>query len=175
NSVPVSSWARRSRAFPSACTLALSTRLWCSVSSTAIPVAVSASATTTVAAVVVRARTELHGELKRRTGSPTFGRQSVAGAADGEDGAAGERGVDFAAQGADVHLDNVGVAVVGEVPDMFEDIGFRHHLTGAHGQVFQHRELFGGERDFLVTTAAQPGGGVKDELARSEERRVGKE
>ena len=63
--------------------------------------------------------------------SPPIFRQPVARAADGLDRWPPERLVELAAQMPDVDLDDVRVAVEGEVPHVVEDLPLRHDLAGA--------------------------------------------
>jgi hypothetical protein len=54
--------------------------------------------------------------------SATVGAEPVSGAAQGLDGAPAEGFVDLAAQGGDVHVDDVGAQVRFAVPDLVEDL-----------------------------------------------------
>ena len=66
---------------------------------------------------------------------------------------------------ADVHLDDVRVALEGEVPHVVEDLGLRHDLAGAPHQELEHRELARGERDVDVAAAAPVRDRVEGEVA----------
>lgn len=74
------------------------------------------------------------GVRGRMVGSATVGRQAVAGAADRLHRGPAEGGVDLAAQRADVHLDGVGVAVEGAVPDGVEDLALGDGLMRPGGR-----------------------------------------
>ena len=69
-------------------------------------------------------------------------------------------GAQLAAQGADVHLDDVGVAVVGEVPDVVEDLATWRRPRRRAAPGVQDRELLGGQRDLDALAAARAGRGV---------------
>src|ERR1700704_567281 len=76
--------------------------------------------TTTTAATVVRTRTE-------RTRLPALGCEPVTHAPHRLDRLAAVGGTELAAEIPDVDLDDVGVAVEGEVPDMSEYVGLGQH------------------------------------------------
>jgi hypothetical protein len=61
--------------------------------------------------------------------------------------------VDFAAQPADVALDDVGARVEMNVPDVLEQHRARDHLAGVAHQVFKQAELPWLQLDQLPTTA----------------------
>src|SRR5664279_874394 len=73
--------------------------------------------------------------LARRNCAGVSG-QPVTCAADGLQALPSERGVDLAAEIADVHLNNIGVAIVVGVPYVVQDVGLTHRVTGS-----AHQEL----------------------------------
>src|SRR5690349_3159471 len=99
----------------SACSCAWPARFARSSSTTANPAITSATATTAVAATVVRVRSEPRM-------SATVPGQPIPRAADRGDRLATERRIEFAAECADVDLDDVRVAVVRGIPDVVEDL-----------------------------------------------------
>ena len=58
--------------------------------------------------------------------------------------------VDLAAQVADVHVDDVGEAVVVHVPDVFHDHGAAERAAAVAHQVFQDAEFLGSQLDVFV-------------------------
>src|SRR5699024_1847426 len=83
-----------------------------------------------------------------------------------------ERGVDLAAQVADVHLDDVVVAVVGRVPHRPQDLDLGDHLVAVTDQVLEHGVFARRDGDRFPGPGHLPSGGVDLEVAR-DERRVG--
>ncbi|KRC42390.1 hypothetical protein ASE24_21175 [Nocardioides sp. Root224] len=77
----------------------------------------------------------------RRLSRPGVVDEPVADEADGLERAASERLVDALSELPDVHLDDVRVAVVREVPDVAQDRRLRQHLTLVSHQELQEREL----------------------------------
>src|SRR5262249_32189095 len=104
----------------------------------------SATATASVAATVARSRTAPGAERMALNGTRISGLQAIAGTADGDQGGPPERFVDLATEGADVDLDDVGVAVVGEVPRLGQQLALGDDLAGPPGQPVQDGELLGG-------------------------------
>src|SRR5439155_15206062 len=72
------------------------------------------------------------------------GPEAIPRAPYGLDRRAPERPVDSLPQGADVNLDQVRGALVGEVPDVFEDALPGQHLPGVAHEVLEQGELLGG-------------------------------
>ena len=85
--------------------------------------ATSAMATITIATAVVPARI-----VARRliTGDD----QPVPGAPNGLDQCTVARTVQLGAESAHVYLDDVGIAVEVEIPDVVQNVALRHHLVG---------------------------------------------
>src|SRR6266508_448761 len=183
-SEPASAATSCARCLAEASRAASSDRSRLTASSTAP--ATSPPATTSAASMVSRAR-----RLRRRhqasgvrarapagaaTGagpasSATGADQAVPGAAHGLERPPAERRVDLAAQVADVHLDDVGVAVVVGVPDVLEDLLLGHDLVAPAHQVLEQGELPGGEADLGGATAHLAPGRVEAEVAGLEHRR----
>ena len=97
--------------------------------------------------------------------------EPVPGAAHGLDLVASERTIDLVAQVADVDVDDVGVALVREVPHVFDQLRPRQDLAGVTHQVFEERELARGELDHRLITRHAPGGGIELEVPDPEDRR----
>jgi hypothetical protein len=100
--------------------------------------AVNVVATTTAAATVVRARTD--PTIPHRDRSDLSASIESSSAVYGEtvsdhpyrlQAPASERLVDAGSELVDVDLDDVGIAVEGEVPDVPQDVGFRHHVPSS--------------------------------------------
>src|SRR5690348_12950756 len=86
-----------------------------------------AAATTTVAAMVIRTRTE----RRRASGwASGIGDHPVAHAPHGLQRPAAERGVDLAPQVAHVHLDHIGVTVEVAPPHRLQQVDLRPHGAG---------------------------------------------
>src|SRR5262249_33983878 len=116
--------------------------------STATATRPSATVTTSVAATVVRARTVVRRHHQGR--SATVGIQPVPDQPDGLDRRPAERLVEFLAQMPDIDLDDVRVAVEGEVPDVVQNGALGEYLAGTAHQELEQRELAGGEADLGV-------------------------
>src|SRR5215471_17596296 len=67
----------------------------------------------------------------------------VAEAADGLQRRPAERPVDLVAQAADVDVDDLGIALEGEVPDVLDELPPRQDVIRAAHQAFEERELGG--------------------------------
>src|SRR4051794_19861199 len=92
----------------------------------------SAAPDTSVVITVMRVRTDLSAAR-----SATIGLQAVADASHRRERRAAERLVDPQSQLMDVDLDDVGVAVEREVPDVVEDAALREHLTRVPHEVLE--------------------------------------
>ena len=82
-----------------------------------------------------------------------------------------ERLVDAQPQLPDVDLDDVGVPVEREVPDVLEDPALREHLAGVPEQVLQQRELPGAQRHRDVAAPHPVPGRVEPQVPGGEHRR----
>src|SRR5262245_31039831 len=125
--------------------------------------AMRAAARMSVAPSVTRART-----LSRASGLGTR-RDPVAGAAHGLD----QVGTQLAAQCGDVDLDDVVVALEGEVPDVSEDVGLGDHLAVAPQEVLDDGELPRRQVDRLAVERAPTGPDVETQRAGRQHRRTG--
>src|SRR4029078_8462867 len=122
----------------------------------------------TMTATVSRTRTE---DAVRSTASAVgqVGRaQSVALAQDRLEVGALERPVDLPAEVADVHLDDVGVALEVLAPDPLEPLLLAHDLARVAEQSLEEGELPGRQRDVDVAAAAAAGDDVEGEVAELE-------
>src|SRR5438105_705277 len=128
-----------------------------------------ATATIPTATVVVRERIVPIG---RADGSGAIGPQPVAGAAHGLEGPVAERAVDLAAKVTDVDLDDVAVAVEGEVPHVVEQRLLRDDVAFPAHQRLQEGELTTGELDVHAVAGAAVGADVEHEAAGLQHRRV---
>src|ERR1700675_175682 len=144
---------------------ALVSRLPRSTASNTTAVPVRAIATTRVAARVARARTD-----GGSSGLAIIAPELVAGTSKGTDARAAERRVNLAAQGADVHLDDVRVAIEREIPDVAEDVELCDDLAFPAGQVLQHSELFCRQWNVVLSSRAPPRRRVEGEVADDEYR-----
>src|SRR5947199_132043 len=83
---------------------------------------------------VPSARRKRRSRRRRRrspvTNSAAIGSEAVADAPHRLDGPTAEGDVDLASQVAHVDLDDVGVAVVGRIPDVLDDLVLARHLAG---------------------------------------------
>src|SRR4029079_2647167 len=79
---------------------------------------------------------------------------------------------ELAAQGRDVHIDHVVVAVEREVPDVFEDLRLRHDLALTAHQVLDDRELPRRQFDVLAVAETYPRSHVELYVARPQHRRL---
>src|SRR5436190_24200620 len=96
--------------------------------------------------------------------------EAVANAPDRLNGLAPERQVDLASQVADVDLDDVGLAVEGEVPHFLERLALRQCFAGPAQQELQQRELTRGEGDFDSSSPAAVPGCVQHQVAHGQDR-----
>src|SRR5271165_1918227 len=78
--------------------------------------------------------------------------QHVADAAHGLDHFFGPLVVDFAAQVADVDVDDIGEAVVIHIPDVLDDHSAAEGAAAVAHQVFEDAEFLGSELDILAGT-----------------------
>src|SRR6476661_488919 len=138
----------------------VSSRVTTSVDLSTLSRVCSTSATTSVAARVVRTRTPA-----RRCPLATIGLESVAHAALGLDRVPAERLVDLASNVADVDLDDVVVTVVVGVPDVLQDVGLAHHLAGVPHQVLQQPVLPRRELDRRVAAVNAASTRVEPEVS----------
>src|SRR5581483_7641474 len=141
-----------------------------------------AAATTNIDRAVVRARTEAGsqrrsgGRLRVRELKPltAIGSEAVAHAPHRLDRPPVVGDVDLAAEVTHVDLDDVGVAVVGRIPDVFEDLGLRRDLAHLAHQELEEGELPGGEVELVVAPPGQVRGRVELEVAGRQHRRAGR-
>src|SRR5438477_11557498 len=94
-----------------------------------------------------------------------FVRENVSDAADRLQGMPSERAVDLLPEVADVDVDDVRVALVGDVPGVLEQLLAREHDAGVVEEHPKERELLRGERDGRPTPPDLVRGGVEDEVA----------
>src|SRR2546423_12140044 len=97
----------------------------------------------------------------RTAGSAGSGRlpQAVTGPPDGLDAVDAEGPVDALPQRPHVHVDEVGGALVGEVPDVLEQVGPGQHLSGPAHELLQDGELLGRQGDLDVAPPDLAAGG----------------
>src|SRR5919109_2957362 len=116
------------------------------------PITITTTASSTEYQIVSRAR----------IGSVTSGIpiQQVACPADRADQPAR---AELLAQLLDVHIHDVGAALVVRIPDVLEDACARAHLAGMSHQEFQQRELLGGELDRIAGVLDGMRSGVESE------------
>src|SRR4051794_33413783 len=141
------------------CAWASDAKALCNSTADAIEPIASAIARTAVAPIVARDLTE-EGHLTRTRP------HSVAGATHCLDG----RRAELAAQGGHVHLDDVVVAIEGEVPHVFDDLRLRNHLALTAHQVLDDRKLTRRQLHLLAVDETQPGGNVEFDVAGPEHR-----
>src|SRR4029077_20872577 len=125
-----------------------------------------AIATTMVATAVVIARI-----VARRL--ITSGNQPIPGAPPCVDHCAVIGPPQLRAKSADIHLDDVGIAVEVEIPNVVEDVAFRQHLVGMMQQVLEDRELAAGGDGLLAEKRPAPRRWIQPRVARLEHRRPG--
>src|SRR5438105_4122011 len=160
------SWDRRRAASST-----LLTSVWRRTTTVRKPPTTRAAATMMVAAAVVFARI-VERRAPSRLALSAIGIEPVAGAAQGLDGVAAERGVDLLAEVPDVDLHDVVVAVEGVVPHVLDDVRLRHDLARPVHQVLEQRELPGRELDFDVAPPAPVRRRVEAEVAGPEHGRT---
>src|SRR5215831_47831 len=92
----------------------------------------------------------------------------ISDSTDGVDHLVGEVDVDLRAQARHQHLDDVGLRVEVEVPDVLEDHRLRYRPPCVAHQILEQRELAGLELDFLATARDGTRQQVDDKLADGE-------
>src|SRR6185295_5204733 len=161
-----------------------------------------AAATTSIESTVVRARTEARSQRRsgrsRRRGrrrvrsrvSPNaawrrrsetnsvgalaaIGGEAVSHASHRLDRPPAVGNVDLAPEVTDVDLDDVGVAVVGRIPDVLEDLGLRRDLADFPHEELEQGELPGGQVELVVSPPGQMRGGIEPEVTGRQHRRSG--
>src|SRR5207245_4516918 len=100
--------------------------------------------------------------IGRRMGSVR--RQAVAGSANGLDGASIERTVDLVTHVFHVHIDDVRPALVGEVPDVFDEPRSGENLTGMTHEELEQRKFLGRELDRLIAATDGARGRIQGEI-----------
>src|SRR5215467_6419680 len=96
----------------------------------------------------------------------------IANAADGVDHLVGEVGVDLRSQPRHEHLDDVGLRIEVEVPDVLQDHRLRQWSPRIAHQILEQRELAGLELDFLAAARNGTRQQIDDELAGRETGRL---
>ena len=80
-----------------------------------------------------------------------------------------ERRVDLAPQVVHVLVDDVGAAIVGEIPDRLDDLRAAEHVAGVPEEQLQQGELLGRELELGSVTARPLGGRIQLEVALGED------
>src|SRR5207248_323260 len=124
----------------------------------------------------IRARRPSRGRLRERLVKPltAIGSEAVSHAPHRLDGPPVVGDVDLAAEVPHVDLDDAGVAVVGGIPDVLEDLGLRRDLAHLPHQELEEGELPGGEVELVVAPPGQMGGGIEPQVAGRQHRRAGR-
>src|SRR5690349_19216157 len=81
-----------------------------------------------------------------------------------------ERAVDLVAQCADVDVDDPGVAVEGEVPDVLNQRGPGEHVAWPAHEVLQQRELGRGELDHAAAPRHLVPGRIEEQIPNAKHR-----
>src|SRR5438094_1276264 len=98
--------------------------------------------------------------------------EPVSEPADGLQGRPPEGPVHLFAEISNVDLHHVRVPVVGEIPDVLDEIGAAERLPGVSHEVFEEGELLRRESDLPIATPDRLGGGIEGEVSDTQHRRA---